>query len=198
VSDEILLPDVFDVSDESAAEADAALDPQPTPPADCAIATDKNGNKYERWTEIVNIEKTSMSRSPKGHTMFLIEAKIRPSGKPGQKNVGKRIYTRLTVNFPTMQAQRLGQEFDNSMAQMNTRSLGTLNSLLRCTGYYPTTGAPTAALLKMLFPLADAPVNTSPLQGKVVTCNVVRSKSRGTSKYPFDVRGESFTPVPTA
>lgn len=198
MSDQIIeMPDCYDVTGDASAEADAALDPQPTPPADCAVAEDKKGNKYERWAETVKIENTSMGRSPKGHTSFLIEAKILPNGTPGQKNVGKRIYTRLAVSFSTLEAQRTGQEVDSNMVFMNNRSIGTLQSLLRATGYAPTEPGLKAALLKALFPLESDPIKNTPLIGKTVVVNVVRSKSKG-GKYPFDVRGEMFLPTPTA
>jgi hypothetical protein len=199
MSDEIQLPDLFDISGDTQAQADAAMDPTPTPPPTALTTIAKNGDEYTRWNEFVTIEGAEMSRSAKGHTCLMTVAKIRPSGDPSNKNVGKKVFTRLFINFPTLQAKQLGQPFDEKLDGMNTRSIGTLNSLLKSTGYLPEKPGLPMQLLKVLFPMKVEGVATakSPLQGKTAVASLVRSPNKGEgARSPWQVQAESFLATP--
>jgi len=191
MSEEIKVPEFLDVSPEAQAAADAAMDPNVRPPAGAKVAIDKKtGDEYFRWSEIAVIEEAASSRSPKGHTCFQVVTKIRPSGDPQNKNVGRKVWTRVYINFPVL----AGAVQDDGLAAMNFRSVGTLQTLLRATGYAPREPGLKAALLKSLFPVGGMP--PSPLVGKVVVMNLVNSPNKGENvKYDRQTQAESFLPV---
>lgn len=198
---EFVLPDIYDISPETISETEAGLNPNLIPPDGARKDTDKNGEVYFRWPELLLIEKAQSTRTKSGLTEFFVQAKVRPT--EGSGNVSKRVFSRYRVNFKVMR----GEEENGGHRVMNRLSMTGLLSLLKSTGFLPntvsTTGVP-AALLLHLFPTyvpteIDSIANnvTSELVEKIAVGNIVDRPNKGNPKYPRTVEVETWLPAPT-
>jgi len=178
MADELDLPDIMDVSPETAAAAEASLDPDVKIPNKARKDVDKKtGDEYFRWSDILVIEKAQRGRTQTGLTEFFIQAKIRPDGDPDNKNVGKRVFSRYRVNFKVLS----GAEQNPGHEVMNRIALAAILSLLKATGFAPLDAATAglkAALLTHVFP-AEVEPHDSPLVGLVVVGNICNKPNKG-------------------
>lgn len=186
------LPDIFDVSPEAVAAAEASLDPDVKPPVGAREDTDKKtGDKYYRWTEAVTLEVVQRKRSASGLTEFYVQAKVRPGAVPS-KNVGKRVFSRYRINFKVLN----GMESNPKHEIMNRLSMPSIMSLLKATGFAPSdpnAGLP-ASLLLHLFP-AEVETHESPLTGKVLLASICDAPNKG-GKRPRQTEVETWVAAP--
>lgn len=188
------LPDILDISPEAVLTAEASLDPQVKPPADARVDTDKKTSaEYKRWAMRLSIDKVQRSATESKLTVFFVQARVRPSGVPGDKNVGKYVFSRYFVNFRVLN----GLEVNEGHTGMNNRSMKSIVSLIKSAGLAPDDMADTglkAAFLVHLFP-KDTEPHTSPLIGKTFIGNCVEQPNNSPkAKFPRDTSVELWLP----
>lgn len=192
------LPDIIDVSPEAVSSTEAALDPQVKPPADARVDVDKKtGVERKRWAMSLSIERAERSSTSTGLVCFYVQARVRPSGIPGDKNVGKYVFSRYFVNFPILNGTITEPA---SHVFMNERSMKSIVSLLKAANLAPenmATEGLKASYLAHIFP-KDTDVNQSPLLGNLFVGNCVEQPNNSPkAKYPRETSVELWLPAPT-
>ena len=163
------IPDFQDV-DASAVEAAAnamqgGFTAPLTPPSDADVKKTDKGVTYTRWAESIVIKQAYRNVTRKGLLDVTIQAKVRQS----EDNEGASVWFHFYQNVTTPV-----DELEEGQAKMNQRSIGAISSLLKATGFMPTSGALKAQILTKMFPSKGQPGTASPLVGKTAVANIVQ------------------------
>lgn len=186
------LPKLFSISSEAQQAAVAAttfsLD-VPKPPYPVAKAPDKNGDLHHRWAELGVIEKAWLETSPKGHTGFIIDVKIRT----GMPNQNRHAYGRHYLNFESLAS---GSK-DNEV--MNNITIAAITAFLKAAGLTPPAdGGLPIELLSTVFKETKELGSETPLRGKLVIVNLHEGPNKGEgAREPRGTSVDSYKLPPT-
>ncbi len=136
-----------------------------TPPDDAESSEAKNGSTYTRWAENIVIKQAYRNVTAKGLLDVTVQAKVRQS----ENNEGASVWFHFYQNVSTPK-----DELEDGHVQMNQRSVAAISSLLKATGFMPTSGALKANILAKMFPSKGQPGAVSPLAGKTLIANIVQ------------------------
>lgn len=175
----IVVPDFLDIDADTVSASSALVAGNGgylTPPATARESKDEKGNVYKRWSEGVVIEATwrDVTKKEKPEERLLtviVQLKVR-AGFPNQH---QRTWTRYFLS-PQMLAKKAPAK--DSHENMHERAIGAIASLLKATGYMPTSGVLTGKLLNHMFPQGKGN-KSAPICGKEVTANFSDSPNTG-------------------
>ena len=193
MSNDLPIPDFLDIAPEVQKAATDAMAGgfYFDPPADAKVTTAKNGDVYKRWVEGCTVEKTWREGAAGGLVVAVLQLKVRTGFPHG----GRKAFARHSLNFPLLMGQEVDENIRGKHEFMNNNSVNAITSLMKATGYQPTAGGLSGALLNMLFPVKDEPGANSPLWGKSVMVNFVDQPNKGEkAKTPRRTNVESYLP----
>ena len=138
-----------------------------TPPTDADVKTTDKGVTYTRWAESIVIKQAYRNVTRRGLLDVTVQAKVRQSEENEGANVWFHFYQNVSVP---------ADQLEEGQVKMNQRSIGAISSLLKATGFMPTSGALKAAILTKMFPSKGQPGTASPLVGKTAIANIVQQE----------------------
>ena len=184
------IPDFQDVDSSAVEAAQAAMQGNFSKPLKvpegASESTDAKGRVYSRFTENIVVKQAYRNVTRTGLLDVTVQAKIRQSEDNEGATVWFHYYQNLSVPV---------DELEEGHVNMNQRSLASIASLLKATGFMPTSNTLKAALLSKMFPSKGQPGSASPLIGKTAIANITQTagpKKDKNGKVEKDADGETL------